>query len=286
MADLFDEDEVKVESHSIPGKFYIVNKKTLTCTCPFFRYNQGKSCQHIEQIGLAGAGIVNAYPFLALRNKGAVADTKELIASYDKWLRTRVSENFVLRDFMFSAFGSANGIHNLPEKPEAVVAAAKALCERVCEPILKKFGQFSITYGYSSRELMQAEWPKLGPTQSSPHNWDRGTFGNEVYARIDILPYAVEDGKVSKNDFARWMMHNLDLDLLMQWGKSNVICVTVGPKPRRVWLEWVQQGKGEGGSNKITHMGEHYWNNLFPELPPENKPKFHPSQTGGKMYWK
>lgn len=278
----------QVESASIPGKFYEVDTEKHTCTCPFFQFNKHKICPHMRAVGMSeSVPVASGYDWLALHDLnscGSGQDLKALILSYDKWLRTPVSKNFILRDFMFSAFGSVMGIHNLPENPDMVLASAKALCERVCEPILERWGEFSITYGYSSRKLMQAEWPNLGPKQSSPHNWDRGTFGKQIYARIDILPVCVENGTVTKEEFAEWMMMVLDIDLLMQWDKSNVLCVTISPQPRRVWLKWVPQGKGEGGSNKITYWGEKFWQETFHGL--TMKPKFGPSATDGKMYWK
>jgi hypothetical protein len=80
------------------------------------------------------------------------------------------------------------------------------------------------------------------------------------------------------------MMANLDLDLVMMWKKSNVFCVTISPQPRRVFLEWVPRGEGDGGGNSITYMGQHYWQSVWPGLPEEQRPKYGPSATGGKMW--
>jgi hypothetical protein len=161
--------------------------------------------------------------------------------------------------------------------------------------VLAQFGRFAITYGYQSRALIEAGYPPAKKSTShDPHQWDRGTFGNQPCARVDILPFCVEDGEVSKEDFARWIMLNCDVDLLMMWKKSNVFCIEVCPKPRRVWLEWVPNGEGEGGGNRVTHMGEYYWQKEYPAALAAGAnlhevgvdfPKFHPSATGGKMYW-
>lgn len=169
-----------------------------------------------------------------------------------------------------------------------VVRAGVALCEKVLEPVLAKFGRFAITFGYQCRAALEAGWPASQRQErarsSSPHQWDRGTFGKQVYARVDILPFCVEDQKVSKQEFGHWLMHNLDIDLLMQWKRGNACCVTVSPKPRRVWLEWGSQKLGEAKQTRF--MGAEYWQHVYPSLPKSKRPKYGPSCTGGHLQWR
>ena len=116
-----------------------------------------------------------------------------------------------------------------------VIRAGTALCGEVLEPLLARFGRFAITYGFQCRQgvevALSPERRISRPHSSSPHQWDRATFGTRVYARVDIWPFCVEDGEVAKMDYGRWVMHNLDVDLLMQWTRSNVFCITIGPQP-------------------------------------------------------
>jgi len=202
---------------------------------------------------------------------------------YEALSRVRLSKNFILRDFLFSTSSAAQGITNFPEHPELVIAAGKALCEQLLEPILRRFGRFAITFGYQSREGIEADDPALSPNSSCPHNWDRKSWGCDVYARVDILPFCVEDGEVSKQEFAYWLMHNLDVDLLMQWTRSNVFCLTISPQPRRVWIEWGNPAKGEPRQTRL--MGADYWQNIYPNLPEDRRPKFAPSFTKGSLRW-
>ena len=177
------------------------------------------------------------------------ANARRIAAQYQAFARTRLSRNFILRDLLFSTEAAALGLSNFPENPAMVVRAGRALCEKILEPVLGKFGRFAITFGYQSREAMEFGWSPAKKHQqarsSSPHQHDRGTFGKQVYARVDILPFCVEDREVGKQKFGHWLMHNLDVDLLMQWTRSNVFCITVSSKPRRVWLEWGNQQIGE-----------------------------------------
>lgn len=207
--------------------------------------------------------------------------------SYEQLARIRISKNFILREFLFSTTAASYGATNYPEDPAMVVRAATALCQMLLEPIEQRFGRCAITFGYQSREVIDADLSdaqrRANPNSSNPHNFDRGTWGDEVYARVDILPYCVEDGAVSKQEFGHWLMHNLDVDLLMQWTRSNVFCLTISPKPRRVWIEWGNPGNGEPRQTRL--MGADYWQNIYPTLPDSQRPKFGPSCTGGSIRW-
>ena len=201
---------------------------------------------------------------------------------------TRLSKNFILRDFLYSTECAALRLTNYPEDAEMVIRAARALCVGVLEPILEHFGQFGIIFGYQSREGIEAGWSEKkraeNPRSSSPHQYDRGTWGDEVYARVDILPYCVEDGLISKQEFGHWVMNNLDICLLMSWKRANIFCITISPKPRRVWLEWGSPALGQ--PKQETFMGTDYWQNIYPTLPENERPKFAPSCTGGKICWR
>lgn len=210
---------------------------------------------------------------------------KSKISRLDEWGRTRLSPHFIMRDFLYSARGEILGIPNYPQDDvDQVIRSGKLICEKVCEPILAEFGRFAITYGYQNRTLIEAGYKPMKKHSSDPHHWDRGTFGKQVYARIDILPFAVEDGKISKWDFGKWVMFNLDIDLLMQWHNSNTCCITISPKPRRVWLEWGSPSQDQ--PKRTTFMGREYWQSVYPTLPEDQRPRFGPSCTGGSMQWR
>lgn len=218
----------------------------------------------------------------------SIAALRQASAEYDKFTRTRLSKNFILRDFLYSSDSDFRGICNMPKDREMVIRAGKKLCAEILEPITEKFGKPFITFGYQSKEGIEADWSpakrKENPRSSNPHDWLRKTFGSKIYCRVDILPACVEDGLVSKYEFGHWLMHNLNIDLLMQWKRSNVFCITYSEfMPRRVWLEW---GSPELGQPKReTFMGADYWQNIYPNLPENERPAFGPSCTGGSIQW-
>lgn len=216
------------------------------------------------------------------------AELRRQSQEYDNWTRTRLSKNYILRDFLYSSDSDFRGIRNVPHDREVVLKAARTLANEILEPIIDQFGKLHITFAYQSRAGIEADWSpakkKANPHSSSPHQFDRKTYISKTYCRIDIWPMCVEDGLVSKYEFGHWLMHNLDIDLLMQWKRSNVFCITYSEfKPRRVWLEWGSTENGE--PKRETFMGAEYWQKIYPYLPEEQQPRFAPSATGGSIQW-
>lgn len=207
---------------------------------------------------------------------------------FEALARVRLSKHYILRDFLFSTECAARGLSNYPEEPDMVIRAGKEICAKLLEPIRERWGHVFITFGYQSREGIEWGWSKArreaNQYSSSPHQWDRKTWGVQTYSRIDILPACIEDGNVSKHEFGNWLMHNLDLDLCMMWRRSNVFCLTLSPRPRRVWVLWGNPQIGEPKQEML--MGAAYWREVYPYLPEDQRPKFGPSQTGGRMQWR
>lgn len=67
--------------------------------------------------------------------------------------RVRLSENFFLRDFLYSEIAVINGFQNLPDDPDLAIAAGTALCEHLLEPLQARFGRLSIRSAYRSPEV-------------------------------------------------------------------------------------------------------------------------------------
>ncbi|WDR04161.1 hypothetical protein PSQ19_09290 [Devosia algicola] len=67
--------------------------------------------------------------------------------------RTRLSENFFMRDFLYSEIAAINGLANIPDDPDLAIAAGTALCENLLEPLRARFGQISIRSAFRAAEI-------------------------------------------------------------------------------------------------------------------------------------
>ena len=69
--------------------------------------------------------------------------------------RIRLSENFFLREFLYSETAIAHSLVNVPDDLDTAVQAGKGLCENVLEPIQQRWGKIHIRSGYRSSEVNQ-----------------------------------------------------------------------------------------------------------------------------------
>lgn len=193
------------------------------------------------------------------------------------FLRYRLSKNWIMQDFMKGVTYSAADLSGYPKANHDHILKSGIALANVLEAIEEQFGRCTITYGYKTPE--QADYIQKG-RDSDPHCWDKGTrFKGQIFARMDVMIYSVEDGEFTKEQVASWLIKNTMVDLIMTWEKSNVFCITIAPMARRVYKEW----KIKGGS--VTLIGEDYWQNVYGTASDWLKPMGRPSVSGGHMNW-
>ncbi|POF34258.1 hypothetical protein [Roseibium marinum] len=67
--------------------------------------------------------------------------------------RVRLSENFFMRDFLYSEISNFYGIPNIPHHPDVAIEAGTKLCEELLEPLRAAFGHVAIRSAYRSPEV-------------------------------------------------------------------------------------------------------------------------------------
>lgn len=134
-----------------------------------------------------------------------------------------LSENFSLAEFIKSQTAIRKGISNKPTA--AHLAAMKALCENILEPIRAHFGKpVRVTSGYRSKALNAA----IGGSNSSQHSLGEA-------ADIEIPG-------VDNRRLAKWIEANLPFDQLIlegaKRGDANAgwVHVSYGARNRRQTL--------------------------------------------------
>lgn len=69
--------------------------------------------------------------------------------------RTRLSETFFFRDFLYSEIATVTGLPNIPSDVGAAVWAGRRLCQEVLEPLQSLLGPIRIRSGYRSELVNQ-----------------------------------------------------------------------------------------------------------------------------------
>lgn len=57
--------------------------------------------------------------------------------------RVQLSKSFFMRDFLYSEISQIEKIPNIPDDPDLAIAAGRALCENVLEPIQNALGRIA-----------------------------------------------------------------------------------------------------------------------------------------------
>ncbi|MBE0578677.1 hypothetical protein [Devosia sp.] len=106
--------------------------------------------------------------------------------------RVRLSENFFLRDFLYSEIAVIHGFQNIPDDPDLAIAAGRVLCETLLEPLQARFGKISIRSAYRSPEVNHfGNINKLNcgrnETNYAGHIWDRRDASGRMGATACVV---------------------------------------------------------------------------------------------------
>jgi hypothetical protein len=117
------------------------------------------------------------------------------VRSLEDFGRIRLSENFFMRDFLYSEVASLYGIPNIPDDPDLAVEAGRALCRELLEPLRQEFGRISIRSAYRCREVARV-CNEHGHNCAKPdaehanHVWDRRDADGFLGAMATVIVHA------------------------------------------------------------------------------------------------
>ncbi len=89
--------------------------------------------------------------------------------------RVQLSENFQMREFLYSEIAQMHGLANVPVNPDLAIAAGTRLCEDLLEPLNKRWGRIIVRSGYRAPDVNQ-----LG----NENNWSCGTNAHTAASHI------------------------------------------------------------------------------------------------------
>jgi hypothetical protein len=129
--------------------------------------------------------------------------------------RTRLSESFFMRDFLYSEIAAISGFSNLPDDPDLAIAAGRGLCENLLEPLQRTFGRLAIRSAYRSPQVNAFGNDHFQNCGSNEHNyarhiWDqRSDDGGMGAMTTVVVPWLVD--RLSKGvtwEAMAWWIHD------------------------------------------------------------------------------
>jgi len=137
--------------------------------------------------------------------------------------RVRLSDNFFMRDMLYSEVANFYRIPNIPEEPDLAIEAGTKLCCLVLEPLLRWFGHITIRSAYRSPTLnahchklysegVRDAWCTSNDDNAAYHIWDlRDTSGRLGATATIIIPAYIEHFRATQEwrPLGWWMRDHL-----------------------------------------------------------------------------
>lgn len=176
------------------------------------------------------------------------------VRALEEFGRTRLSESFFMRDFLYSEIAAINGFQNLPDDPDLAIAAGRRLCEDLLEPLQAHFGRISVRSAYRSPEVNRfGNVNKLNCSTNEKnfagHIWDRrdaeGRTGATACVVVNrFIPYYE---RIGDWEALAWWVHDhlpySDMEFFpkyaafnLQWREDPIRQIYSMIPPRRGWL--------------------------------------------------
>ncbi|ODT82787.1 MAG: peptidase M15 [Pelagibacterium sp. SCN 64-44] len=126
--------------------------------------------------------------------------------------RVRLSENFFMRDFLYSEIAVINGFRNLPDDPDLAIAAGKRLCGELLEPLQARFGRISVRSAYRSPEVNH-----FGNVNKLNCGSNEGNFAGHIWDRRDAAGRMGATACVVVNRFIPYYERTGDWEAMAWW---------------------------------------------------------------------
>jgi hypothetical protein len=176
------------------------------------------------------------------RDEGNVSLTAPTsVRAAEEFSRTRLSQSFFMRDFLFSEIAAIERMSNLSDDPELAIQAGRGLCENLLEPLQATFGRLAIRSAYRSPEVNDFGCKHRLSCASNEknrarHTWDR----RDKHCRIGavatvVVPWLVDRmvTGISWQSMAWWVHDNLSYSELQFFPKLYAFNIGWHEVPKR-----------------------------------------------------
>jgi len=165
--------------------------------------------------------------------------------------RVKLSDNFFMRDFLYSEISNFYGVPNIPENLELATEVGSMLCKELLEPLKKKFGHVSIRSGYRSPKVNEYGNKNnlncaSNESNAGHHIWDRvDKNGHKGATACVVIPSFVEsfsdEGDWQK--LAWWVHDNLPYSSMYFFPKLWAFNLRWCEEPEK-WIKSYTEPKG------------------------------------------
>lgn len=167
--------------------------------------------------------------------------TPKSVRGAEDFGRIRLSRTFFMREFLYSEIASVHRMTNLPEDPALAVAAGRALCGFLLEPLQATFGRLAIRSAYRSPEVNRFGNAHFGNCASNEankarHIWDQRSADGGMGAMATIVvPWLADrlDNRVTWQSMAWWIHDNLPYSELQFFPKLAAFNIGWHERPKR-----------------------------------------------------
>ena len=174
--------------------------------------------------------------------------TPQSVTSLENLGRVRLSENFFMRDFLYSEIANFYGKPNIPREPDLAIAVGKKLCEELLEPLQATFGRVAVRSAYRSEEinaLGNERGHNCGSNDSNyaAHIWDRrDSEGLSGAMACVVLPWFTEryEKGADWRTLAYWIHDHLPYSQLQFFPKLCAFNLGWHEKPKRAVYSFIE----------------------------------------------
>lgn len=122
-------------------------------------------------------------------------------------------------------------LENRP-RAEETFAAIEALARQVLDPLVERFGQVTLTYGFASSELTRTVGRGVAPRLDQHAGHERSALGELICPRLGQAADLFVPGS-SSWEVARFIVEETPFDRLYLYGDNRPVHVSHGPQQSR-----------------------------------------------------
>jgi hypothetical protein len=187
--------------------------------------------------------------------------------------RVRLSKTFFMRDFLYSGIANVHRLVNLPDDPDLAVAAGRALCVNLLEPLQETFGRLAIRSAYRSPEVNafgNAHYENCASNEAdrARHIGDQRSTDRGMGAMTTIVvPWMVDRIAEGTNwrAMAWWIHDNLPYSELQFFPKLGAFNIGWHERPRRRITSFTAPRGLLTKPGMPNHLGDH--STAYPGFP-------------------